>query len=68
MAINENVPGMPSDRRMQQGEALCQSFCQCTLDKLQAQSLLTQLQANEIDVQNDERVQTIAGECSAEVE
>lgn len=53
---------------MQQGEALCRSFCQCTLNKLQAQSLLTQLQANEIDVQNDERVQTIAGECSAEVE
>ncbi|ANM17258.1 hypothetical protein AMK06_CH02364 [Rhizobium sp. N541] len=53
---------------MQQGEALCRSFCQCTLEKLQGQNLLAQLQANEIDVEKDERVQTIAGECSAEVE
>ncbi|QKK25822.1 heparan-alpha-glucosaminide N-acetyltransferase [Rhizobium hidalgonense] len=53
---------------MQQGEALCRSFCQCTLEKLQGQSLLKPLQANEIDVQKDERVQTIAAECSAEAE
>lgn len=53
---------------MQQGEALCRSFCQCTLGKLQAQSLLIPLQANEIDVQNDERVQTLVAECSAEAE
>ncbi|EJZ21682.1 DUF1624 domain-containing protein [Rhizobium sp. Pop5] len=53
---------------MQQGEALCQSFCQCTLSKLQSQALLAPLQAREIDVQNDERVQTIAAECSAEAQ
>ncbi|MBP2445708.1 heparan-alpha-glucosaminide N-acetyltransferase [Rhizobium leguminosarum] len=53
---------------MQQGEALCHSFCQCTLEKLQAQALFTPLQAGAIDIQNDERVQTIAAECSAEAE
>lgn len=53
---------------MQQGEALCRSFCQCTLGKLQAQNLLIPLQANEIDVQKDERVQTLVTECSAEEE
>ncbi|PDT37585.1 hypothetical protein CO671_05385 [Rhizobium sp. M10] len=53
---------------MQQGEALCRSFCQCTLGKLQAQNLLIPLQANEIDVQKDERVQTLVTECSAEAE
>ncbi|MBX5194813.1 DUF1624 domain-containing protein [Rhizobium sp. NZLR10] len=53
---------------MQQGEALCHSFCQCTLEKLQAQALFTPLQGGAIDIQNDERVQTIAAECSAEAE
>ena len=53
---------------MQQGEALCHSFCECTLQKLQSQALLTPLQAGTIDVQNDERVQTIAAQCSAEAE
>ncbi|PDV89818.1 hypothetical protein CO652_05560 [Rhizobium sp. H4] len=53
---------------MQQGEALCRSFCQCTLGKLQAQNLLIPLQANEIDVQKDDRVQTLVTECSAEAE
>jgi uncharacterized membrane protein len=53
---------------MQQGEALCRSFCRCTLEKLQAQALFTPLQAGTIDIQNDERVQTIAAECSAEAE
>jgi uncharacterized membrane protein len=53
---------------MQEGEALCRSFCQCTLEKLQAQALFTPLQAGAIDVQNDERVQTIAAECSAEAQ
>jgi uncharacterized membrane protein len=53
---------------MQQGEALCHSFCQCTLGKLQAQALFTPLQEGAIDIQNDERVQTIAAECSAEAQ
>jgi hypothetical protein len=35
---------------------------------LQAQNLLIPLQANEIDVQKDERVQTLVTECSAEAE
>lgn len=53
---------------MQQGEALCRSFCQCTLQKLQSQALLTPLEAGKIDIENDERVQTIAAECSAEAQ
>ncbi|NNH65123.1 heparan-alpha-glucosaminide N-acetyltransferase [Rhizobium laguerreae] len=53
---------------MQQGEALCRGFCQCTLDKLQAQALFIPLQAGEIDIRNDERVQTIAAECSVEAQ
>lgn len=53
---------------MQEGEALCHSFCQCTLGKLQTQSLLTPLQTGEIDGLNDERVQTIAAQCSAEAQ
>ncbi|SCB56582.1 Uncharacterized membrane protein [Rhizobium aethiopicum] len=52
----------------QQGEALCRGFCQCTLDKLQAQALLIPLQTGKIDPQNNEQVQTIAGECSAEAQ
>ncbi|MBB4233771.1 heparan-alpha-glucosaminide N-acetyltransferase [Rhizobium esperanzae] len=53
---------------MQQGEALCRSFCQCTLDKLQTQALFTPLQAGAINIETDERVQTIAAECSAEAQ
>ncbi|RUM05436.1 heparan-alpha-glucosaminide N-acetyltransferase [Rhizobium chutanense] len=53
---------------MQQGEALCRSFCQCTLEKLQAQALFTPLQAGAINIETDERVQTIAAECSAEAQ
>lgn len=50
---------------MQEGEAICRSFCQCTLDKLQAQNLFTPLQSGAIQANNDERVQSIAVECTA---
>jgi uncharacterized membrane protein len=53
---------------MQQGEALCRAFCQCTLDKLQAQNLLIPLQSRQIDVQNDDRIQTLAAQCSADAQ
>ncbi|MBX5063675.1 heparan-alpha-glucosaminide N-acetyltransferase [Rhizobium lentis] len=52
----------------QQGEPLCRGFCQCTLDRLQAQDLLTPLQAGKINLENNDQVQTIAGECSAEAQ
>jgi uncharacterized membrane protein len=49
---------------MQEGEALCRSFCQCTLEKLQSQNLFATFQAGGIKP-DDERIQTLAGECSA---
>ncbi|WP_337270984.1 heparan-alpha-glucosaminide N-acetyltransferase [Oryzifoliimicrobium ureilyticus] len=50
--------------RAQEGEALCRSFCQCTLDKLQGQNLFTPFQSGAIK-QDDERILSLAGECSA---
>jgi uncharacterized membrane protein len=49
-------------------EALCTSFCQCTLDQLTAQSLLDPLQSGEIQVNTDERIQRIAIQCSAKAQ
>ncbi|MCJ8521240.1 putative membrane protein [Pseudorhizobium tarimense] len=46
------------------GEALCRSFCSCTADALQAQSLLVPLQQGSINAQTDERVLVIAQGCS----
>lgn len=47
----------------QEGEALCHSFCQCTLERLQADNLFTPLQSGTIQADND-GVQRIALECS----
>ncbi|MBB3312032.1 putative membrane protein [Rhizobium sp. BK196] len=52
---------------VEQGEALCRSFCQCTLDKLQAQQLFTPFQAGEVKA-DDERIMALASQCSAEIE
>ena len=46
------------------GEALCRSFCSCTADGLQAQSLITPMQEGSINPQTDERVIALAQECS----
>jgi uncharacterized membrane protein len=46
------------------GEALCRSFCQCTLDKLKAQSLFEPLQAGKIQANDNEQIQGIAMECT----
>lgn len=48
----------------QEGEALCRSFCQCTLEKLQAQNLFTSFQAGSIKA-GDGRIMALADECSA---
>jgi uncharacterized membrane protein len=45
------------------GEALCRSFCQCTLDKLKAQSLFEPLESGAIRA-DDDHVQQIAIECT----
>ncbi|MBB3657126.1 putative membrane protein [Rhizobium sp. BK650] len=52
---------------VEQGEALCRSFCQCTLDQLQAQQLFTPFQAGEVKA-DDERIMALASECSAKIE
>jgi uncharacterized membrane protein len=48
----------------QEGEALCRSFCQCTLEKLQAQNLFTSFQAGAVKA-DDGRIVALANECSA---
>ncbi|WP_112945633.1 MULTISPECIES: heparan-alpha-glucosaminide N-acetyltransferase [unclassified Rhizobium] len=49
---------------LQEGEALCRSFCQCTLDKLQEQKLFTPFQSGEVKA-DDGRILSLASECSA---
>ena len=52
---------------VEQGEALCRSFCQCTLEQLQAQQLFTLFQAGQVKA-DDERIMALAGQCSAQIE
>lgn len=47
-------------------EAMCRSFCQCTLDKLQAQNLFKPLESGAIKADSDERVSRIAIQCTDE--
>ncbi|WP_431322305.1 heparan-alpha-glucosaminide N-acetyltransferase [Rhizobium sp. YTU87027] len=49
---------------MQEGEALCRSFCRCTLDALQNQRLFTEFQSGAIKP-DDGRIMALASECSA---
>lgn len=43
---------------------LCQRFCACTLEQLQAQSLFEPLQSGAILGDQDQRIQTLANECT----
>ncbi|WP_310388145.1 heparan-alpha-glucosaminide N-acetyltransferase [Rhizobium sp. 1399] len=52
---------------VEQGEALCRGFCQCTLDQLQAHQLFAPFQAGEVKA-DDERIMALASQCSAEIE
>ncbi|MDR6901896.1 DUF1624 domain-containing protein [Rhizobium miluonense] len=49
-------------------EAMCRSFCQCTLDKLQAQNLFKSLESGAIKADSDERVSRIAIQCTDEAQ
>ncbi|MGZ9721666.1 DUF1624 domain-containing protein [Rhizobium miluonense] len=49
-------------------EAMCRSFCQCTLDKLQAQNLFKALESGAIKADSDERVSRIAIQCTDEAQ
>jgi uncharacterized membrane protein len=52
---------------VEQGEALCRSFCQCTLDQLQAQQLFAPFQTGAVKA-DDERIMALASLCSAQIE
>nr|WP_153352674.1 DUF1624 domain-containing protein [Endobacterium cereale] len=43
---------------------MCQRFCSCTGERLSQQSLLVPMNEGKINPQTDERVQTLAQECS----
>ncbi|MDH4413683.1 MAG: DUF1624 domain-containing protein [Rhizobium sp.] len=45
-------------------QALCQRFCACTLERLQAESLFDPLQSGAILPDQDQRIQTLAQECT----
>ncbi|MGN6775779.1 DUF1624 domain-containing protein [Rhizobium sp.] len=49
-------------------EAMCRSFCQCTLDKLQTQNLFKPLESGAIKADTDERVSRIAIQCTDEAQ
>ncbi len=44
--------------------ALCQRFCACTLERLQSEGLLAPLQSGAILADQDQRIQTLAEECT----
>lgn len=43
---------------------LCQRFCACTLERLQAENLFEPLQSGTILADQDQRIQTLAEECT----
>lgn len=45
-------------------EAMCRSFCKCTLDQLQAQNLFSPLESGAIKADSDERINRIALQCT----
>jgi uncharacterized membrane protein len=49
-------------------EALCKSFCQCTLDKLQAQQLFEPMMSGAIRADDNEQINKIAIQCTSEAE
>ncbi|MET0749282.1 MAG: DUF1624 domain-containing protein [Rhizobium sp.] len=50
------------------GEALCHSFCQCTLAQMKAQSLFEPLQSGAIQADNNDRIQGIALQCTEQAQ
>ena len=48
----------------QADEAFCAAFCECTLQRLKDEDLLTKLQSGAINVKKDDNIARISGECS----
>lgn len=49
-------------------EALCHSFCQCTLTQLKAQSLFEPLQSGAIQADDNKKIQGIALQCTEQAQ
>lgn len=49
-------------------ETMCRSFCQCTLERLQAQNLFSPLMSGAIKADSDERVTRIALQCTEQAQ
>lgn len=49
-------------------EAMCRSFCKCTLDQLQAQNLFSPLNSGAIKADSDERINRIALQCTEQAQ
>ncbi|MBO9098486.1 MULTISPECIES: heparan-alpha-glucosaminide N-acetyltransferase [unclassified Rhizobium] len=50
------------------GEALCRSFCQCTLTRMKAQSLFEPLQSGAIQADQNDQIQRIAVQCTEQAQ
>lgn len=49
-----------------QGQPVCQAFCECTLAGLLNGNLFNDMNAGNINMTNDPRIVSLAGQCSAE--
>ncbi|MBW9061742.1 DUF1624 domain-containing protein [Rhizobium herbae] len=54
--------------RKQETAAICANFCGCTLDKLMEENLFEPLNAGKIDINTDERIARIAGQCTVDAQ
>lgn len=54
--------------KQQNGLELCQSFCGCTLEKLQASNLFDPMVANKLAPEQQSQISDIARQCSAEIQ
>ncbi len=54
--------------QQQNGVELCQAFCGCTLETLQAENLFDPMMANALAAQQQSRIGEIAAQCSASLQ
>lgn len=54
--------------QQQNGLELCQSFCGCTLEKLQAESLFDPMMANSLQPEQQSKIGEIAAQCSNQIQ
>jgi uncharacterized membrane protein len=52
----------------QETATICASFCDCTLNKLMEENLFEPLNAGKIDINADERIARIAGQCTMDAQ